>query len=196
MEDQWKKIIAERACDIIDADDLDVGSKDLLNPEMRPETYIRELCSAGMWSDAVKVMARALPPREAVWWACVCARRIDFLADDADEIAALKAAEQWVYKPTSQNQADAFRLAQESDSRSAGMLAALAAAGSEGKLPLIDGQYTDLESSVFPQLLYAVVMISAATNGAEQINEQLRQMLSSGEDIARGGNGLVKDQQG
>ncbi len=195
MEDRWKKIIAERACDIIDADDLDAASKDLLNPEIRPETYIRELCSAGMWSDAVKVMARALPPREAVWWACVCARRIESLGDDGDEIAALKAAEQWVYKPTPQNQADAFRLAQESTSRAAGMLAALAAAGSEGKLPLADGQYADLESSAFPQLLFAVVMISAAAKGSEQINGRLRQMLSSGEDIACGGNGLVKGQQ-
>ena len=126
MEDRWKKTIAERACDIIDTNDLDPESVELLTPEMRPESYVRELCEAKKWPDAVKVMTRSLPPREGVWWACVCARQMQALSGDTCEIEALVAAEKWVIKPNDENRRKAFSLAQESTAKSAGTLCACA----------------------------------------------------------------------
>jgi hypothetical protein len=193
MEDRWKKIAAERASDIIDAEDLDADSMELLNAEMRPESYIGELSAAKKWPDAVKVMARALPPREAVWWACVCARQMKELSSDTSQIASLEAAEKWVRKPTDENRREAFRLAQESASQSAGSLSALAVAFNEGKLPVADNQNFNLESSVFPQIVNAVVIIAASERQGEHFNEQLQCFLASGKDIACGGNGKIEE---
>lgn len=192
MEDRWEKIAAERACDIIDANDLDPASVELLNAEMRPESYIGELSTAKKWPDAVKVMARALPPREAVWWACVCARQMKELSSDASQISSLEAAENWVRKPTDENRREAFRLTQESASQSAGSLSALAAAFNEGKLPAPDNQNFNLESSVFPQIIGAVVILAASEKQGEHFNEQLQCFLASGKDIACGGNGRIE----
>ena len=192
MEDRWKKTIAERACDIIDTNDLDPESVELLTPEMRPESYVRELCEAKKWPDAVKVMTRSLPPREGVWWACVCARQMQALSGDTSEIEALVAAEKWVIKPNDENRRKAFSLAQESTAKSAGTLCALAASFSGGKIPAADNQDVDLEGSVFPKIVDAVVMAAAAEKQGEQILEQLQCFLASGKDIACGGNGRIE----
>ncbi len=196
MEDRWKKITAERACDIIDANDLDADSVELLNADMRPESFIGELSAAKKWRDAVKVMTRALPPREVVWWACVCARQLKALSGNTSEIAALVAAEKWVNKPTEENRREAFRLAQESAAASAGTMCALAAAFSGGKLPVAENQEIDLESSVFPDIVDAVVMTAAAEKPGEQIDEQLQCFLASGKDIACGRNGRIEGDKG
>jgi hypothetical protein len=196
MDEHWIKVIPERASDVINANDLDAGSQDLLKPGMRPEAFIRELAAARKWSDAVKVMTRALPPREAVWWACVCARHIESLASDSNEIAALEAAEKWVYKPTEENRRDAFRLAQKSKADSAGTLSALAAAFSAGNLPAAEDQHIDLENGVFSRIVDAVVMISAAEKQGKRITKQFQCFLRCGEDIACGGNGQIEDRKG
>ncbi len=46
MEDRWKKVFSERACDIIDSNDLAPASLELLTSEMRLEPYVRKLSTA------------------------------------------------------------------------------------------------------------------------------------------------------
>jgi len=196
VEDRWKKTVADRACDIIDENDLDPDSLELLTSEMRPESYIHELSEAKKWPDALKVMTRALPPREAVWWACVCARQLKALSDDAGELAALVSAEKWVNKPTDENRRQAFRLAQETTASSAGTLSALAAAFSGGKMPVAETDNVDLESSVFANMVDAAVVVAAVEKPSDQINDQFQCFLASGKDIACGGNGRIEEQKG
>lgn len=195
MEDQWKKVTSEKAADIISPDQLDSGSGALLATDMRPETFIHELCSAKKWNDAVKVMTRTLPPRESVWWACVCARQMESLAGNADEISALEMAEKWVYKPTDEHREAAFELVKESQAPSAGTLSAMAAAFSAGNLPLGEGQFSALDDDAFPQVVDAVVMIAAVEKEGEQINEQIQNFLKIGEDIACGGSGQIEAEE-
>lgn len=191
----WKKVVSEKAADIVGPKLLDAAAMGLLKPEMRPESFIRALADAERWPDAVKVMTRTLPPREAVWWACVCARQMSSLSSEED-IAALEAAEKWVYKPTEGNREAAFRLVQESTSKSAGMLAASAAAFSAGNLPLEGGHRVDLDAEAFPGVIDAIVMVSATEKEGKEIYAQLKKFLRSGEDIACGGNGQIDDSEG
>ena len=57
------------------------------------------LAAAGFLSEAATLMAHALPRREAVWWACVCARLTapDRLSEDDRQ--AVAAARSWVCCP-------------------------------------------------------------------------------------------------
>lgn len=192
MADQWEKVTSEKVGDIIDVSELQSGSVELLKSDMRPEKYIQALTSADKWPDAVKVMAHALPKREAVWWACICARNMEVLAKNKEEALALKAAEKWVYKPTEENRRKAFLQAQKGDAPSVGTLSSLAAACSGGKLSLGEGQSADLDDSAVPQIVSTVVIISATEKEADQTNQILNSFLQKGIDIACGGNGQVK----
>jgi hypothetical protein len=195
LNECWKKIVAERACDIIDTADLEPDSRDLMDSGMRPETFIEKLSAAGKWMDAVKVMAHALPRREAVWWASVCAEQMNGPGGDADEVAALKAAENWVYEPTDEYRKKAFQLAQNSRTNSLGTLTALAAACSGGNLPLDEDTEVELDAAVFPQIVGGIV-IMAATDEIERADEQFKRFLASGQDIACGGSGKIEEDNG
>jgi len=194
--DRWKKVIPERAGDIIDADDLDPASAEFLSPEARPEQLIHDLAEAKQWPDAIKVMTRALPVREALWWACVCARQMETLPGDEAETAALVAAEKWVFKPNDDNRRAAFEVAQDNTSRSAGTLAAFGVALSGGGLPAFEDEYIEVDGAAFAQIVDAAVMVAATEKKGEELHQQFALFLKCGEDIACGGNGKVEGLKG
>ncbi len=191
-----EKVTSEKVGDVIDVSELQSGSVELLKSDMRPEKYIQVLTSAEKWSDAIKVMAHTLPRREAIWWACICARNMEVLAKNKEEALALKAAEKWVYKPTDENRRKAFLQAQKGDAPSVGTLSSLAAACSGGKLSLGEGQSADLDGSAVPQIVSTVVLISASEKEGDQANRMLESFLQNGIDIACGGSGQLKGQKG
>lgn len=195
-DDRWKKVTAKTAREIVGPAVLEPGSAELLDAEISPESFIRALVEGEKYSDAVKVMTRALPPREAVWWACVCARKTAVLSEDTLETQAIEAAEAWVYDPSEKNRERAFNVVKDSDSRGAGTMCALAAAFSAGNAPLGQGQHLDLDPGVFSQVVGGVVMVSATEKKGEEIKDRLRLYLLSGEDIAQGGNGQIKGGEG
>jgi hypothetical protein len=195
-DDRWKKVTAKTAREIVGPGTLEPDSAELLDAEIPPESFIRTLVEKEKLQDAVKVMTRALPPREAVWWACVCARKMAALAEDKVETEAIEAAEAWVYEPSEKNRERAFNVVKDNDSNGAGMMCALAAAFSAGNAPLGQGQHLDLDPGVFSQIVNGVVMVSAAEKKGKAIKDRLRTYLLSGEDIAQGGNGDIKDREG
>src|SRR5260221_1913540 len=66
--------------------------------EQCPTVFLRTLVAAGKIEDAVTFCSYLLPRREAVWWACGCARAL--LRNRAEDRAAgLLAAEAWVEEP-------------------------------------------------------------------------------------------------
>ena len=189
MEDRWKKIVATKARDVVDLDNLTDESLELLTDDIGPEAYIMELAAAGQWMDANRTLASSLPRREAAWWGCMCAREMQIVQSEKDEQLALSAAEKWVHDPTSERRAIAFQMAQESKSNSTGTLCALAVAFSEPALPLADDQELEVDSNQFPTMILGVILMAATEDGDDQMNVQLEKFLKVGEKIAMGGSG-------
>jgi hypothetical protein len=194
MNERWKKIVAERACDVIDAKKLSSNASELLTEVIGPEEFIRALAKAGQWLDAVKVLAYALPKREAVWWACVCARGMQGVLGDKAQQLALATAEKWVFEPTDEQRTAAFLAMQKCKSNSGGSLSALSAAFSAESLPLGGGQKLEVDLSTFPEVVFATVFLAANESGEVALNDRLQDLLSIGEDIARGGSGKKEEQ--
>ena len=65
--------------------------------------FLDALIAAGHLPDALRFLAAALPKREAVWWACVCARQGYGAVVPSPAGAALQAAERWVADPSDAN---------------------------------------------------------------------------------------------
>ena len=64
-----------------------------------PQISIEHLIKSEYYADAIKLLAHGLPKREAVWWACLAARKALTPDTDEDNINALLAMETWARKP-------------------------------------------------------------------------------------------------
>jgi len=73
------------------------------------------LIEAGFLLEATRLIAYALPHREAVWWACMCARHTTPPDLPEADRAALETAEEWVRKQSDETRRAAMEHAQRSN---------------------------------------------------------------------------------
>src|SRR5258708_36487245 len=74
---------------------------------------LARLEQAGLLIEATRLIAHALPAREAVWWACACSRYTAACGvDPAAETKVREAAEEWVRKPTDEHRRAAMKEAE------------------------------------------------------------------------------------
>jgi hypothetical protein len=91
---------------------IDDEARGLLREGMSPREYVELLIERGRLPDAVRLIAHALPKRESVWWAWVCARRAAGPEPPPAVRGALEAAEKWIAQPTDENRRAAMKSAQ------------------------------------------------------------------------------------
>src|SRR5262245_44734732 len=93
-----------------------------------------DLLEQEQYPRAVRLLAEALPKREAVWWACQCVRHAGGPELATLAVAALRAAEQWAADPSEDNRRAAYTAAQPVGFGTPAGCAALAAFLSGGSL--------------------------------------------------------------
>jgi hypothetical protein len=157
-----------------------------------PAEYVKKLISVPSLDEAVQFMAFALPKREAVWWACLCARSQVHDSTPAAALAALTAAEAWVYRPTDETRRAAMEKAQATRFDSALIWPAVAAFWSGGSLAP-----PNLPAVPPAPHLSGVAVLGAVTLAAVQIEPALaeqkrRRYIEIAIDIANGGSGRVE----
>jgi hypothetical protein len=157
-----------------------------------PAEYLNVLISGKNLEQAIQFFAFALPPREAVWWTCICARAVFPEPPPKLLLDAVDAAEAWVRKPTEELRRAAMARAQATDFQSPATWAAVAVFWSGGSLAP-----TDLPAVPAPPHLLGVAVAGAVTLAAVQTEPQRADQkrahyLASAIDIANGGNGRVK----
>ncbi|WP_424683016.1 DUF6931 family protein [Frateuria sp. YIM B11624] len=102
-----------------------------LEPRMNPLQAVQALLAEGETQDALKLLARLLPKRYAVAWACQCARDMPLALEDK---AGAALAEQWVREPEEPQRRAAFEFANAGGYRTIGTWLAAAAGWSGGSL--------------------------------------------------------------
>src|SRR4051812_46454440 len=75
-------------------------------------TFVTALVERELYSDAVRFIAHALPRREAVWWAWVCARKSAGDTPAPAIKAALDATERWIMQPSEETRRHAMHYAE------------------------------------------------------------------------------------
>jgi hypothetical protein len=190
---QLIKVRQEKAADICRALTLEEESRALLEEGITPGAFLDRLLGREAYVDAIRFLAHALPKREATWWACLCARETFPPQPDAGQLAALQAAEAWVYKPTEENRRAALSTGEKIGSGTAAGWAALAAGWSGGSMGPASGPAITPGETLTPAAV-AVAVIEASVSGGGGIQDKFRRFLSSGMDIASGGTGRPKAQ--
>ena len=148
--------------------------------------------AAGFRNEAVRLSAHALPKREAVWWACMCANAVPDPALPPADAAARVAAEAWVRKPTDEGlRRAAWDAAQATDFRHPEAWAAMGAFWSGGSMAP-EGQpvVPPADNLTGVAVSGAVVMASVRGRG-ERSEARMGRFLAAARDIAAGGAGRI-----
>jgi hypothetical protein len=120
--------------EVAKAAELSDESRALLHPEHNAREFVTALLTASRFQDAVRFVAHALPRREAVWWALLCAREAAGDAPSPDVRASLDATDLWMRHPGDEQRRAAMAAAQKATFGTAAGCAGLAAFLSGGSL--------------------------------------------------------------
>ena len=156
-------------------------------PGQTPRAYLEALAGGEHWPAAGAFLAAALPRREAVWWACRCARAtLDPAAAPPEAEAALRAAEAWAAAPGDVNRRKALPAAEAADLGSPAGCAALAAFLSGGSLVPPPLKEVPPPAGACARAVAGAVTLAAAAAPAAEMGAFHRQFLQIGLAVADG----------
>jgi hypothetical protein len=156
----------------------------LMKPEMHPLDYVAQLMERKLYPDAVRFLAHALPKREAVWWAWMCARRTAGDAPPPKIKASLTATEKWIAQPTDENRRAAMEAAEAADLGTAAGCAGLAAffsgdsLGPPGAPPVPPGEYLTAKA------VSGAVIFAAMGGEPEEAPEKFRGFVAQAIEVS------------
>ena len=150
---------------------------------------LRELADQNASFDMIQLLAAALPPREAVWWACLAASDL-VGSDETGWTPALRAAKAWVYNPDDENK-DAARTAMETaDFDDDTVYCAVAAFYGDGTAGTGAMAEHPAPPGAIAGAVFAQNMLSMGVNGGE-VDADAEHLIARALDIAGGGNGRI-----
>ena len=161
----------------------------LLKPQASVGEFLSALLAAELMTDAVGVMARALPKREAVWWACLAVRTLVDAQTSPAVVAAIEAAEAWVFRPSDETRRAAMDRAQATKFDHPGVWAAVGAFWSGGSMAPPNAPSVPPADHLTGVAVAGAVNLSAVMRQPQYAKDKLKGFLDQAVDIANGGNG-------
>jgi hypothetical protein len=147
--------------------------------------------SSGHLLEATRLVAHALPKREAVWWACMCAiHTAPADLPDKDRVAR-EAAENWVRQQTDKVRRIAWDRAQDSGCATAEAWAAVAAFWSGDSMSPEGQPAVPPEPHLTGTAVAGAVALAAVRGDPTRRDARYRRFLESGRNIAAGGPGRL-----
>ena len=153
---------------------------------------LARLEQAGLLIEATRLVAHAMPAREAVWWACACSRHTaPSGANPAAETALRDAAEEWVRRPTDEHRRAAMKQAETTGFGSPEAWAAVAAFWSGDSMAPPEAPKVPPQPHFTGLAVAGAVALAAARGPATRREARLQRFLASAKDIATGGVGRI-----
>jgi hypothetical protein len=156
----------------------------LLRDGMTPRELVDALTANRQYLAGIDFMAHGLPPREAIWWGCLCFQHA--IGSNLSELdkAACRAAVEWVLEPTEEK-----RLAAKEPAEKAGQgspAGALAAASSQTEDPLSLHDPDHKPSFAPAKSVSGAIKIASTKADPSRIVETHRVFLELGIGVAEG----------
>lgn len=148
---------------------------------------------AGLLVEATRLIAHALPAREAVWWACACSRHTAASGTDPSlDTKVREAAEEWVRRQTDEHRRSAMKEAETAGFGSAEAWAAVGAFWSGDSMAPPDAPKVPPQPHFTGLAVAGSVALAAARGPAARRDDRLVRFLASAKDIAAGGAGRLE----
>lgn len=160
-------------------------STQLLADQMSVSEFLEALVANERWIDAVQVLARMMPSREAVWWASQCAANVCGPETRPQELHAIRAAETWVNEMSETTRYAAFEAAKKARLGSPANCVAMAAFVAGPSLAPMDSAAVAPAADLAAQMVAGSVMAAGYFEGYEQSPAKLRYYLEQGQALYR-----------
>lgn len=184
-----KKITAPEAAPLVEMAQLSDEARALLKPAMPVRPFLAALIDASLATDTLRLLAYALPKREAVWWACLCARQAQTDPPNQADLEIIKASEAWVYRPNDQSRRAAMDLAMKTGFDRAGHWPAAAAFWSGGSIAPPEAPPVEPGPALTGNAVVGAVLLALVQPDARAADRKRRLFLAQALDIAEGGDG-------
>jgi hypothetical protein len=176
--------------------ELDGPATALLQDAQDAAAGIVALAGASRFPEAVRLAAHALPKREAVWWACMCARAVPDPTVPENDMKALAAAEAWVRRPDEANRRAAMAAAQATKMQTAEVWAAVGAFWSGGSMAPEGQPVVPPGDHLTGVAISGAVVLAAVRRRPDLAEARFTRFLDSARDIAAGGAGRIAPEPG
>jgi hypothetical protein len=156
---------------------------------------ITRLESAGFASEAIRVLAHAMPKREGVWWACMCAANTAPADLPAADRLARETAEAWVRQQKDEQRREAMTHAEASGFQSPEAWAGVAAFWSGDSMSPVGNPAVPPPPQAVGGAVVGAVALSAVRGDLRRHQTRLKRFLESGRNIAAGGPGRMPPEE-
>jgi hypothetical protein len=176
--------------------DLPVAATALVMGCTEAAEALERLEGNGFLMEAVRLLAHALPKREATWWACMCAHHTAPADLPAPDRAAVAAAEHWVRRQADEPRRAAFAAAQQAGFGSPEAWAAVAAYWSGDSMSPLGQPPVPPADHLTGTAVAGAVALAAVRTNPERRKDRLARFLDSAHNIAAGGPGRLPPEEG
>lgn len=167
---------------------LQEEAKAHLSGQPAPHGFVDKLIRAGLYADATRFLAYALPKRQAVWWVSLCVRTVSGCCSDPTSTAAVQAADTWVKNPTEPAREAALAAGGKHNFEMPGAPAgwtAMAAGWSGGTAKTDDENIPASPKHLTAHAAAGAIMLAAMVE-PDRATETYRRFLETGVQIAQG----------
>lgn len=152
---------------------------------------LQALLAARRLPEAMRLVAHSFPKREAVWWACMCARAVPPPEAAAADMAALVAAEGWVRRPDEPARRAAMEAAQKTGFRTTEAWAAVGAFWSGGSMAPEGQPVVPPGEHLTGTAIGGAVVLAGVRRAPQHMDARMKRFLASAREIAQGGAGRI-----
>lgn len=146
--------------------------------------FVATLVEHALFADAVAFLAHALPRREAVWWAWVCARKASGPKPPPKIQAALDATERWIVQPTEENRRQAMHFGEAADFGTPAGAAALGAFFTSGSLAPPEAPPVPPTEFMTAKAVAGSVMLAAVGSEPEKAPDKFQEYVRLALEVA------------
>ena len=168
---------------------IELESADRLDTTLGLREALKYLIAQEERADVIRVLSAALPPRPAVWWACVCVR---YAADSYDKhsLAALETAEAWTKQPSEGLRRQAWNYAEQAKFATGGAWVGCASFWSGGDISEEGSSVPIMPNpKMLPNAVSGAVLLAVAEREPESLLKTQDSFIAKGLNIAAGGWG-------
>ena len=181
------KFTAKTAQEVCARFELSEEARALVRSGQTSPQCLDALVDKQLFPDAIRFLAHGLPKREAVWWACHCAKSAGTTLGQA-EAAAVQRAERWVADPSEENRQAAMPAAEAAKLGTPAGCAALAAFLSGGSMGPANVAAIPPAETLSGNAVAGAVLIAVVVKEPQKAAEKYRAFLGRGIEIANGKN--------
>jgi hypothetical protein len=183
----WPRVSVKTAQEVCPRFELSKEAAALVKEGQAPKQLFDLLVEKNHLLDAIRLLAHALPKREAIWWAFQCARQVHGKPEPA-VAQALTATEKWLLDPKEETRRGTEAAAEPAGLGTPAGCTAIAVFWSGGSLAPPHAPVVPPKDHLTGHGAASAILLAAVLTEPEKAEQKHRAFLKLGAEVAAGTN--------